>query len=572
MQTPTRRWQVPPLISPEAAQALSEYPPILRQLLFNRGIQNAETAQVFLEALSPAGTDPWRMKGIPEAVARIQRAIQDAESIVVYGDYDVDGVTATALLTQVIGQLGGRVSGYIPNRFDEGYGLNIEALETLHSAGAALVITVDCGIRSPAEAEFARSIGLDLVITDHHHPAPEIPPAVAVINPKQPDCQYPEKDLAGVGLAYKLACALCETSAVPSGQDSPAAKTLDLVALGTVADMAPLLGENRFLVRAGIEVIHAQSRQGIVSLAGAAGITPKLVTSADIGFMLGPRLNAAGRLDSAWSALKLLTTTDVAEAGRISQELNNQNRERQELTQKIQEQAYQIALERDPQALLLFAADPSFNPGIVGLAASRLSERFYRPAIVAHIAGDFTRGSCRSIPEYHITQALDTCSDLLVKYGGHSAAAGFTVETDQLETFITRLQAHAHQSLSSLELQPTLKADMVLPLSHLKPDTLKHLKLLQPTGVGNAQPAFISEELRVVSKRPVGRENAHLKLTVSDGKITYDAIAFRMGAYASSLPERIDLLFNFETNEYNGVTTIQLNVRDMRPARSTLAA
>lgn len=563
MQRLSKRWQVAPALKPEDANNLQGYHPVLSQILFNRGYKTHEAARQFLEAQPAGDTDPWGMLGVGEAVDRILAAIVKEEKIAIYGDYDADGVTATALLTQTLQDLGANVLGYIPNRFDEGYGLNNEALDTLHEQGIRLVITVDCGIRSWEEAEHAKKIGLDLIISDHHHPKEELPVALAVINPKQPGDEYFEKELAGVGLAYKIAVALLQKFN-PKGIQASA--LLDLVALGTVADLAPLVGENRTLVRTGLEYIRRPQRQGLMSLIGAAGLTAQRISAADIGFGLGPRLNAAGRLDSAQASLNLLLTNDVFKAAQLAQQLEIQNRERQQITREMQEHAEILALAEDPDALVLIAVHPEYNPGVVGLAASRLTEQYYRPAIVAHQGDEVTRGSCRSIPEFHITHALDACSDLLEHHGGHAAAAGFTIRNDQLPEFIEKLQGIAREELADLDLRPILKADLELPLSDLRPEILNHLEWLQPTGYSNPQAAFVSRDLRVTKSRPVGKDGAHLKLTVTDGRITYDAIAFRQGHWHDQMPERIDLLYNFELNEFNGRTTLQLNVRDLKAA------
>ncbi len=557
MNIAEKHWIIAPTLSPEAERTLINYHPILRQILYNRGYSTPELAQSYLEAKIPPGTDPYHLLGMELAVNRIQHAITKHEKIAIYGDYDVDGVTATALLVESLGNLGAQVQGYIPNRFDEGYGLNIDALGLLAEQGVSLVITVDCGIRSPQEVEHANRIGLDVIITDHHHPDPEIPPALAVINPKQSEDRYSQKDLAGVGLAYKLASAL-------QGTDFRADRYLDLVALGTVADLAPLVGENRALVRKGIEMIRQPRRQGLMALAGICGLDPSRITASHIGYMLGPRLNAAGRLDSALAALSLLTTGDVAIAAQLAQLLDNQNRERQQLTQQIQHQAEQIALARDPDPYLLFAAHPDFNPGVVGLAASKLVENYYRPAIVAHQGDGYARASCRSIPEFHITEALDLCADLLEHHGGHAAAAGFTVREDNLPILIERLSNIAVEQLAEQDLRHKLYADMEVPLSDLKPDLLHYLSLLQPTGYGNRQAYFVSRNLKVTGCRTVGRDSNHLKLIVTDGRITYDAIAFGLGYWYDQMPAKIDLYFSYEQNEYNGRVTLQLNVRDIK--------
>ncbi|MEJ2301004.1 MAG: single-stranded-DNA-specific exonuclease RecJ [Anaerolineales bacterium] len=564
-----KRWQVAAAIPPEVESNLSGYPPILRQILYNRGYPTPEAARQYVEARVPPGTDPFNILGMAEAVDRLEYAIRAREPIAVYGDYDVDGVTATTLLVQSLNSLGAQAIGYIPNRFEEGYGLNKEALETLSADGIRLVITVDCGIRALEEAEHARKLGLDLIISDHHEPRKELPKAVARINPKQPGDLYPEKELAGVGLAYKLVMGL-QAFLERSGDARLAGLNpddlLDLVALGTVADLAPLTGENRALVRAGLQAIRRPRRQGLMSLIGVCGLRADQVTSTHIGFALGPRLNAAGRLDSALAAYQLLTTQDVFEAGRIAQILDGQNRERQKITRDIQAHAEQLALADDPDALLLFAAHPDYNSGVVGLAASRLADLYYRPAIVAQKGEEYTRGSCRSIPEFHITEALDQCADLLEHHGGHAAAAGFTVHNDNLPALVRQLQEIANQQLAGRDLRPIFSADAEIPLADLRPDLLKYLELLQPTGFKNRGAMFASRDLKVRSHRTVGRDGSHLKLTVTDGWITFDAIAFRQGHWEEQMPERIDLMFTFEQNEFNGRTSLQLNVRDLKPA------
>jgi single-stranded-DNA-specific exonuclease len=562
----TKRWLIPPILTPEADSALVAFPPVLRQVLFNRGYATDGEARAFLKAEPNFETDPFQMTGMRTAVERIYCALEQKEPIAIYGDYDVDGVTATALLVDTLKALSADVRGYIPNRFEEGYGLNNDALSQLKDEGARLVISVDCGIRSPDEALHARTIGLDLIITDHHHPAAgSLPTALAVINPKQSGDIYPDKDLAGVGIAYKLAEAL--TREHPSANGFQLTNLLDLVALGTVADLAPLVGENRFLVRRGLRQIRATTRQGLFSLAAVAELTLAKVNATDIGFRLGPRLNAAGRLDEALAAYELLTTLDFMRAGQLAQQLDVQNRERQRITRDMQVQAEALALADESDAFLLFAAHPEFNAGVVGLAASRLTETYYRPAIVAHIDTDTTRGSCRSIPEFHITDALDKCADLLVRHGGHAAAAGFTVENDKLDELVSRLKAIARESLGDQDLRPTLTADAEIPLTEVRPELLNALKYLEPTGYGNPDAVFVSRNVKVRHARTVGGDGKHLKMYLEDEQgLTHDAIGFRLGHLQSQLPERVDIMFTYEINEFNGRTNYQLNLKDVKPA------
>jgi single-stranded-DNA-specific exonuclease len=569
MEFSAKRWQIATTLTPEADHSLAGFPQPLRQILFNRGYTTPTSAANFLAAAPPDNTEPHNLLGIQEAIPRIAWSITNCEKIAIYGDYDVDGVTATALLVQVLSALGSEVEGYIPNRFDEGYGLNNEALDYLCDCGIRLVITVDCGVRSLQEANHAEELGLDLIITDHHHPGEELPQVFAVINSKQLGDNYPDKDLAGVGLAFKLAKALVDhfkKSDLSMGKDINDADILDLVALGTVADLAPLVGENRTLVRTGLESLRQPRRQGIQALIGVCGLLARRIRAVDIGFILGPRLNAAGRLDSALAAFELLTTQDINKAGKLAQQLDNQNRERQVITREIQARAEQIALAEDPDALLLFAADPEFNPGVVGLAASRLSERYYRPAIVAFEGHEFTRGSCRSIPEFHITDALDRCEELLIRHGGHAAAAGFTVRNENLPQLVERLRAISEEQLSDKDLRPVMHADFEIQLSDLLPEILDQLEMLQPTGYGNPQAKFVSYELKVKDHRLIGKEGNHLKLILTDGWITYDAIAFNQGFWHEEMPKFVDVLYTFERNEFNGIERLQLKVQDLKPA------
>jgi single-stranded-DNA-specific exonuclease len=559
-----KRWLVSTPIAPQANEALGAYSPIMRQVLFNRGYATEAKARSFLQAETDFDTSSFQLTGIPATVERVRFALNHSELIAIYGDYDVDGVTATALLVQALRVLGGNVREYIPNRFDEGYGLNNEALSNLQSEGAKLVISVDCGIRSPDEAAYARSIGLDLIISDHHQPAEGVlPAALAIVNPKQAGDLYPDKDLAGVGVAYKIVQALFNSiGKAPVGFQIE--NLLDLVALGTVADLAPLTGENRMLVRKGLEVMHETTRQGLFSLAAVSDLPMLRINATSIGFTLGPRLNAAGRLESALAAYELLTTTDIKVAGNLAQQLNLQNRQRQEITRKIQIEAEAIVLGDDPTADLFFAIHPDFNAGVVGLAASRLAETYYRPAVVGQISSETTRCSCRSIPEFHITQALDQCKDLLIRHGGHAAAAGFTVRNENLEALKTRLRSIAKEQLHGQDLRQTLNADVVVPLSDLKAELLHQLELLQPTGYGNREAVFVSQDVQVTNSRTVGEEGKHLKLVVTDGRVTFDAIGFRLGHLQPGLSGRVDILFTFEANEFNGRKSLQLNLKDVK--------
>lgn len=559
-----KRWLIEQPISSEAYESLRGYPPILRQILFNRGIADHENARIFLEGRKPLNTLAENLSGINKAVDRIHNAINNGDKIAIYGDYDVDGVTATALLAEALGSIGAKITTYIPNRFDEGYGLNNDALSTLKEREVDLIITVDCGIRSVNEGLHAKSIGLDLIITDHHNPTNIIPQAVAVIDPKQPGDTYPTKDLAGVGIAYKLIEALVDQYGYPSIDLS---KYLDLVALGTVADLVPLVEENRYLVREGLHLLRRPSRQGILSLIGVAGLNPERITATDIGFVLGPRLNAAGRLETALDALNLLLTDDISSAAYFAQKLDNQNRIRQHKTREIQDTAELIAFAKDPDPLILFAIDETFNPGIVGLVASRLTERYYKPSIVGEMNTEFTKASCRSVKEFHITNALDQCADLLEHHGGHAAAAGLTIRNSNLHEFEHRMNSIAKEELSGLDLHPSILIDIDnMNLKDLNQELLEYLEWLQPTGYGNPNPIFASRGLQLKNARTLGKDSNHLKLSVSDGWLTFDAIAFRQGYWKDLLPPKIDIAYHFEINEFRGRQFFQLNVKDIKPA------
>jgi single-stranded-DNA-specific exonuclease len=538
-------------------------------LLHNRQLTEEEEVGDFLKGRLSAN-NPYRLKGMNEAVTRLRRAIAAEEEIAIYGDFDTDGVTATALLVEALSALGAHVRPYIPHRVDEGYGLNLDALRELYRQGVRLVVTVDCGIRSVKEVERA-SRGLDLIVTDHHNVSSELPPATAVINPKQTDCPYPFKDLAGVGVAYKLAQGLLRAQQRAGAVcDLPEESLLDLVALGTVADMAPLLGENRVLVERGIEVLNALKRPGVGALMADAGLRTGQVDTSSIGFRLAPRLNAAGRIDTAMLAYQLLTSHDVLETRALADRLGKLNQRRQQLTERTVAEAKVQVEADDPEARLYLAASRDFLPGIVGLAASRLTDAYYRPSAVVELGDDESRGSCRSIPEFDITNALDQCQDLLLRHGGHSTAAGFTVATKNLNALHRRLQELAAERLAGVELRPTLFIDADIPLEGVNWATHALLSQLEPCGVGNPRPVLLSRNVKVSARRTVGRETKHLKLDLRDERgATWDAIAFRKGDLAAWLPDRVDVAYNLDANEWNSKRRLQLIVQDLSEASPT---
>ncbi len=571
MPIPLKRWEITPRAPDSHFTQFPDLPPLIVQILYNRGFTAPQEVRDFLAHRWP-DDNPLRLKGMPQAVERLSQAIIKQEPIAVYGDYDADGVTATALMMQVLTALGGQPQAYIPNRFDEGYGLNNEALAELAERGVKVVITVDCGIRSIDEVAYGNSLGLDIIITDHHTVGQEIPPALAVINPKQPECAYPFKELAGVGLAYKVAQALFHADVLKehrSQSNLHENNLLDLVALGTVADLAPLYGENRKLVNQGLHWLNRSLRPGLAALMTQGNVgSNKKITAGTIGFTIGPRLNAAGRLDSALAAYQLLMVKNGPEATPLATELDQQNKERQRLTEYTVQIARQAVLADKTHNLLHFVCHPDFNPGVVGLAASRLSEEFYRPALVATQGPDVTRGSARSIPEFHITEALDQCADLLVRYGGHAAAAGFTVENEKLPALKERLMDIAQNSLDITQLRPTVSIDGEVNLRGVRPDLIETISSLQPFGYGNPTPRFLTRNLRIKYRKTVGLEGKHLKLVLHDGRQTWDGIAFRQGYWLDKVhvSQNIDVVYSLEFNEWNNQRRMQLNIKDLRPS------
>lgn len=574
MSTIAKTWQVAPPAPIEHLRQYKQMSPVLAQILFNRGYEDPQLAYHFLYDKDLL-TNPFDFADMEKAVARIRWAIHKKQPIVVYGDFDADGVTSTTLMMHVLKRLKANVEAYIPNRVDEGYGLNTPALQTLAKKGKKLVITVDCGIRSVKEVEAGNAAGMDIIVTDHHSVGPgELPDAIAVINPQREDCGG-SPYLAGAGVAFMVARALMLDALSRNGKvhrDKYKAlidELLDLVAIGTVADIMRLDDLlNRTLVRRGLEKINSTPRIGLQALIDVAGLKPGQVSAMDIGFALGPRINAAGRLESAMLAYRLLSATTLPEAKKYADELNKLNNRRQELTREAQTRINQ-QIERDglQTGALIFVADDHVQPGIVGLVAGRLTEEYYRPTIVLERGKTESRASCRSIPEFHITRALDECAELLVRHGGHALAAGFTVRNENLPVLQERLMDAARRTLQDKLLAPTLLIDMELEMRQLTMTLAEELKMLEPTGHANIQPVFITRNMRVVESRTVGGDSAHLKLKVTaDGQPPIDAIGFRLGAWIHHLPEYLDVVYQLEINEYNGRRSLQLRLLDICPA------
>ncbi len=577
MQPAIPIWSVRPPTPPDELAEIrasgpdAPWPLPFAQILWNRGLRTRAEAEEFLHPDYRRLADPYLMKGMPQAVERIVRALENGERITVYGDFDADGVTGVTLLVQTLRTLGGRVSPYIPHRIEEGYGLNMEAVERLAAEGTRLLITVDCGISNAAEVARAQALGMDVVITDHHLPPTAfLPPALAILNPRQPDCAYPFKRLAGVGIAFTLARGLAR-SGIPGREKLRREDLLDLVALGTVADVAPLVGENRILVAYGLEAIRRTERPGLRALMAVAGVRPERVGTGTIGFILGPRLNAAGRLSHARIAYHLLLAESQEEAATLARELDTLNRERQEIMAQTLEQARRQVLSLPDEHRVIFLASPDFPTGVIGLVAGKLLEEFYRPTLLVELGEGESRGSARSIPDFHITQALEHCADLLTRYGGHRVAAGFSLPRENLPALAERLLFLAASQLDEYALTPRLNIEAEVSLSDLNWDLFRLIEQMSPFGVENPQPLFLCRRVQVRSARPVGSEGEHLRLTLSDGRTTRGAVGFRLGSRIEECPpgSLLDLVCSLESDTWNGEERLELRIRDFRPARSS---
>lgn len=555
-----KRWLIPDPLRPAPIEGLEDLPELAQQVLAGRGLRTAERVREYLDRADP-GHDPFLLRGMETAVERILLAADRAERVAVYGDYDADGITATAILWHGLRWLGLSPIAYLPDRFVGGYGVRIEALDALRSQGVALVITVDCGVRSVAEIAWAQANELAVIVTDHHLPGPTLPPALAIVNPQLSPTTYPYSGLSGAGVAYKLVQAL---AARRPGR-SEASGLLDLVAIGTIADLAPLDGENRYLVAGGLAQLRRQPRIGLQALLRHAGVQPASVTAATVAFSLAPRLNAAGRMDSPRPALDLLLADEAATAESLAQTLELANRERQAVTRKEFERARETVLALPHLPPLLSVHSRELGEGILGLVAARLTEEFYRPALVARVGDETARASLRSIVEFPITAALERIGDQLLEFGGHATAAGFTALTDRLPSIVRALEEMAAEALAG-EPTPELRAEAIARLDQLDERMLGFLDQMEPTGQANPAVLFASLGLDVLSKRAVGADRAHLKLLLRGGGQAMEAIGFRLGSRLPELPGQIDALFHLERNRYMGVETLQLNLKDVRPA------
>lgn len=561
-----KRWnQAAPDQAAVKALALAGFPALAAAVLCARGLNTPALARAFLAVSNGPLTDPLLLKNMELAVARIALALEQNELIAVYGDYDVDGITSTCLLTRCLRARGASVVPYIPGRLEEGYGLNDDAVDALAEKGVTLIITVDCGITAVAEVKRAREKGVDVIVTDHHECKDDLPAAVAVVDPRQRDCAYPFKALAGVGVALKLALAL----AAPGERDGVLAEYADLAAVGTVADVMPLSGENRAIVIQGLEALNHSKRPGIRALIREAGAEGKPLCASSIGYTLAPRINAAGRMGQAMVAARLLLTEDPAEAAGLAAELCVLNRERQAIEGEIYNDCLS-RLEREgvPVRRSIVLAGEGWHQGVVGIVASRLTERYSCPAFMISLQDGRGKGSCRSFGGFNLFTALERCADLLEGFGGHALAAGFTILEAHIPAFRARIAACVEEWTGGAELQSTLEVDAELSdCEALTVAEINGLAALEPYGAGNPKPVFLLAGCSVVTLSEVGG-GRHLKLKISKDGQNLDAIFFSATAAMAGLAagDRVDVAFTPQINEFRGARTVQLQVCDIRPA------
>ena len=544
---------------------MEPFPPLAAQLLHNRGIGDVEAAEAFLARDERLLEDPALLPGMARAVARLRTALDAGETIGVFGDFDADGVTGTALLSEGLEHLGARVIPYLPRRDTEGHGLSSQAVQSLHGDGASLIVTVDCGVASFAEVAEATALGMETIITDHHSPPPLLPEALAIVNPRLDGSTYPSPGLAGVGLAFKLTQGLYNSLGLPWNE-----QFLQLAAIGTVTDVVPLVGENRYIVAEGLRSMNVDPRPGLRELLRTKGGESAPVDTESISYVLGPRLNAPGRLGHAISAYNLLRAPSQEEAIPFAEELERLNRERQELMGRatVNLKAQAESLPDDEPLLMVWSEE--YASGIVGLLAGQLSEERYRPAIVAAVEGDLARASARSIPEFNLASALEECSDLFVRYGGHPRAAGFEARVEVLPELRSRLNEIARREIGHLQLQPGIRIDAHVRLSTLNAETLSFLEELAPFGEGNPAPVFVTKGASVLDASRIGANGQHLRLRLRQEGVEWGAIAFGMGEAWQDGTERIDVVYSLGLDRWNGREAMRLVVHDFRPSDSDI--
>ncbi len=546
------------------AQELN-FPPVLAKVLLNRGVRTYEEAKVFFRPDLSSLHDPFLLPDMDRAADRLLQAIRNKERVLVYGDYDVDGITSVALLYRFLMRFGVPVDYYVPDRFTEGYGLSEKGVREAAARGAAVMITVDCGVTAHEELQLAGELGLQVIVTDHHEPGESLPPAFAVVDPKRPDSRYPFEELAGVGVAFKLLQAVTERMRVSA---ESLYEALDLVAVGTSADIVPLVGENRTLVKIGLERLPQTRVLGLRALLEATGLRSKTITTGNVVFILAPRINAVGRMGDASRAVEMLITLDPQRARKIAAVLDAENRQRRNIdVETFREAAAIVEDEFDPvgdRALVL--AMEGWHPGVIGIVASRLVERFYRPTVMIALEEGLGRGSARSIPGFDIHAALSQCEDLLLEYGGHKYAAGLVIEREKIPELRRRLNEIASAQLSESDLVPSLKIDAELDLSTVDGRFYRLLQLFGPFGPQNMRPVFLSRNVQLAGA-PTVVGNNHLKFKVKSGKKVFDAIGFGLGDLIGKLEpgkRGVDLVYVIDENDYMGVRTLQLRVKDLR--------
>jgi len=548
--------------------------PATAAVLVSRGV-TARDAESFLKPSLPHLHSPSLLPDIQPAVERLREALSRQERILVHGDYDVDGVTATALLVRALRALGGNVCHHIPHRVTDGYDLRPEGAQRAAGDGVDLIVTVDCGAVACEAIAEAQRLGVDVIVTDHHHPGPQLPPAVAVVNPARPDSQYPFAGLAGVAVAFKLVCALSEQMGIQT--DNVARAFLDLVALGTCADVCPLIDENRVLVRLGLELIPSSKKPGIQALLQQSGVRRDGPLRAwDVAFILGPRLNAAGRVDDANAALNLLLTNDPTEAAQLARALEERNSRRRAEQDRILREAKGMvdrALRSDAKVLVL--AGRGWHTGVIGIVAGRLAELYGRPTAVISLDTDTARGSARSRGSFHLMEALNKCQDLLVRYGGHRLAAGFDVEMEKIPALVERLEQIGAEMLTDGDLDDGLLVDAVVSPQELVPQLWREVEAMEPYGEGNPPPVFASR-LMVMGAKPFGRQSEHLRLTLRGEGLpgVLEAVAWRRGAAAQHLNvgDELEFAYNLDVNRYAGRETLRLSIADARTPLGTSVA
>jgi single-stranded-DNA-specific exonuclease len=523
----------------------SGLPKLIALALENRGIGSNSEAQSFLGGRDSRFRDAAGLPGFEKAMALFGGALSSGRLVSIYGDFDVDGIASTAILTEALQDMGGHVLPYIPNREREGYGLNLKAIDSLADCGVDLLVTCDCGTTSVEEVKHARALGIEVIVVDHHVPPAELPDAGALINPKLPDARYSFIDYSTAGIAFRLAGALYESN----GRPFPEARYAELAALGTVADMVPLVDENRELVRRGLTALRKSERPGLRALIEVAGYKPKDVTAEAIAFGLAPPINAAGRLADAKLALELLLTAEEDTALSLAEQIDALNRERQRMTLEAQALAREL-VESRPEAPLLLVGHTGFHQGIIGLVASRLVELFGRPAVVYQQGELESRGSCRSISDYDITTGLRACGDLFQRYGGHRQAGGFTILNQRLPELNERLVEHAGWALDGIDLTPVLNIDAEWPLNALRSEEIRWMGRLEPHGQGNPDVTLLSRDVTVTESRKVGQEGQHLRLKLRHGAVVWPAIAFGWEGDVPSEGSRVDVVYSLSADRY----------------------